>query len=248
MWGVSCSHFHESPYVADYLQYLDRHDASFDAKYSFKELKKSFNIKLHLPEGADTGEADDEVPVKGEWMDDDPSFSSKAPVPVKGESMEAIPDTDVKLSVQDFDKAKYKKAFPYGHETIGNSGEGLYCGFFAVIASMEAQYSTMRPPSVKELEVVRDSHQVQAWAKSLGFDEVMNFHVEFLAKIFEEWALTINPELSFRLGVYEKHQNGEVLPRLHLLPNDKALILWISGDLGPQGGHYEGMQSRNVDW
>ena len=84
------------------------------------------------------------------------------------------------------DCAQYDKDFPQGHSTIPNDGNGLLCGFFALIDSIKSQLSATTPPSLDELQEIRESKSVRAWSDPLGMAEDMNFHVELVAKVFEE--------------------------------------------------------------
>ena len=73
--------------------------------------------------------------------------------------------------------------------------------------------------------------------------EDMNFHVELVAKVFEEWAFKFHKGMKVRLGLYFQDTG---VTRMLLIPDKDAFTLWISGVLGAHGGHFEGMAGNLV--
>ena len=77
------------------------------------------------------------------------------------------------------------------------------------------------------------------WAEVLGLLEENYFSIDLLAKIVQEWALSDHRGMHIRLGLYEENDRSA---RLLLAPDENAHVLWISGVVAPDGGHYEGME------
>ena len=71
----------------------------------------------------------------------------------------------------------------HGHVIVPVSGTGLLYGYRAVIASMQAQYPSLVPPTMAELETIQKSDKVQAFGKEWEItDDKSEFHIEHLSQ------------------------------------------------------------------
>jgi len=135
----------------------------------------------------------------------------------------------------------YKLYFPNGHDIIPTSGEGLLCGFRAVINTMEALYPCVPRPTVDDLLTVFHSPEFVEWAEPFGLDNPNNFTADQVGAVLRLWG--IYNSLSLRLG----YVVGE---EAFLLPHDgDAIIVWIHNDNGEASwgvGHWSGMMPKLV--
>jgi len=87
---------------------------------------------------------------------------------------ELLPRLNSRVNAQE----EYDRAFPHRHKTLFTSGETLLCGFEAVIQSIKARPSSLRPPTVESLKAILDSDAWQEHAAPFGMENRDCFSVD----------------------------------------------------------------------
>ncbi|RKU46638.1 hypothetical protein DL546_007676 [Coniochaeta pulveracea] len=130
----------------------------------------------------------------------------------------------------------YNRSFPHGHNRLPTSGDGLHCGLFAIIESVEAQMPHLPVPELSDLQriigTVTDDHN--------------NFQAEHLHLTLRQWAEEQHIQQSLQLGIITP-QTGYLVMREEgrdtlWLHNDEAIKLQNAGF-----NHYEGLAAKPCD-
>jgi len=142
---------------------------------------------------------------------------------------------------------EYNNSFPNGHETIATSSQGLWCGLYAVISTLEAMHSWIIPPSIEDLLAAFISLDVQEKADGSEMRNVNNFSVDQVASALFSWGRSRGLELQLGYLVEGK------APRLIGVDTEgKTTIVWIYNNgmnllTGDQSmGHFSGMRPNGV--
>lgn len=67
---LSDSYFHSSPYISDYLSYLNRTRRMFESSYKYDQLQKTFGITLHSVNQVENAAAQGDwnsADTQGDW-------------------------------------------------------------------------------------------------------------------------------------------------------------------------------------
>lgn len=124
--------------------------------------------------------------------------------------------------------------FPLGWATIPTPGTGLLCGFYAIIASMKAQFPGLPVPTVAELQDYFESptdERIQGAKIDVGMDNFNNFTFDQLGGVLWNWA--VDRGIVLQLGVL--FDKGRDDPFISPLPNYPGMpeehfaqnLLWI---------------------
>lgn len=131
----------------------------------------------------------------------------------------------------------YQHSFPNGHDRVRVDGEGLLSGYHAVIAFIKAQHPLIQAPTVEELHQVRVRPDVVAETKKCDFEtEEINFYLELLAYLLEEWGRTDDRDLDLQLAFYVEPAGPHMLYPEYDAPEKAAwnqntyLMVWFHSD------------------
>lgn len=133
----------------------------------------------------------------------------------------------------------YRKCFPDGYEIIPTPGIGLYCGFAAVIKTMETMHPDIPLPTIEELLEIFNTEDVQEEIAPFLLDNVNNFTADEVGLVLRLWGECFF--LNLRLGYI-------VGDAAYLVPQDgEAIIIWIHNDnaeaLDGCVGHWSGVSA-----
>lgn len=86
-----------------------------------------------------------------------------------------------------------EKAFPYGYSNIHTSGEGLLCGLYAIMGSMQAQHPTLLQPELESLKATLktprwpEGNAEKDWEEEDYTKDTCDFMPDQLALILAVW-------------------------------------------------------------
>ena len=133
---------------------------------------------------------------------------------------------------------EFVRCFPNHWQIIETSAEGLFCGWYAVILSLRAQYPALPSPTVEELKAVFERQSAE-FALVFDMENTNNFSVDQVGAVLYSWGRERG--LNLRLGYLEHGAS----PLLVSHPNDDedVLVVWIHNDGRWNGGmgHFSGM-------
>lgn len=142
-------------------------------------------------------------------------------------------------------RREYIRAFPYGHEIIETPTDGLLCGFFAIILSMENMHPYLPCPTIADLQEILTSPAFKEYSVAFGMTNEDNFSIDQVAAVLFTWGC--EQSLNIRIGVVPDGQAPLLMPH----PNEwSSIIVWIHNDglSNDEGrlGHYSGMRPKEV--
>ncbi|KAI9712890.1 MAG: hypothetical protein M1812_006759 [Candelaria pacifica] len=145
-------------------------------------------------------------------------------------------------------QAVFDRDFPFGFSLIETSGDGLLCGFAAVIKSMDEMQKSLASlpvPTMEDLQSVLKSPVFMDLAREAGMSNSDQFTIDQVGGVLYYWGL--DRGLNLRVGYVTEGDPPQLLSHAN---EDAAHIVWIYNDnfeaSGPRGaiGHYSGMRRR----
>lgn len=128
---------------------------------------------------------------------------------------------------------RYLEVFPNGHQIIPTPGNGLLCGFHAVILSMEAMDPDLARPTVEELQVVFKSLDNAAF----GLDNEDYFHVDQVGAALYFWGTKY--DMNLQVGYIPLGESPVLVPH----PNeDETTVIFIQH----APGHFSGLRPNKA--
>lgn len=128
---------------------------------------------------------------------------------------------------------KYFGAFPNGYDVIPTPGDGLLCGFHAVICSMEAMDPDLARPTIEELQVVFKS----LGNAEFGLDNDNYFHVDQVGAALYFWGTKY--DMNLQVGYIPLGEPPVLVPH----PNeDPTTVVFIQH----APGHFSGLRPKKA--
>lgn len=135
---------------------------------------------------------------------------------------------------------QFSADFPHGFRLIPTSANGLLCGLFAIIHSLQNQAPSVRIPTVEDLQTVAEG-AIAARFRDTGLEEDFsrNLSYDYVAAVLREWGSQNGHNL--QLGLHWANREPMIFP----VESDQApTMIWIHNDNQQSGdtyGHYSGM-------